>query len=70
MKFSWKGYWSPTPKGIRKIADSILAGATLASTFAVMNDYPKLATWIMVVSVISKVLSNFLTDEPADQQQL
>jgi hypothetical protein len=67
MKFSWKGYWSPTPKSIRKIADSILAGATLASTFAVMNDYPKLATWIMVISVVAKVLSNFFTDDPVDQ---
>lgn len=63
MKLSWKGYWKPTPKNIRKIADSILAGATLASTFAVMNDHPKLATWVMVTSVVTKVLSNFLTDD-------
>lgn len=63
MKFSWKGYFEPTPKSIRKVADSILAGATLASTFAVMNDYPKLATSIMVISVVTKVLSNFLTDD-------
>jgi hypothetical protein len=63
MKFTWKGYWKPTPKGIRKIADSILAGATLASTFAIMNDHPHLATWVMIVSVVAKVLSNFLTDD-------
>ena len=63
MKFSWKGYWEPTPKGIRKIADSILAGATLASTFAVMNDHPKLATAVMITAVIAKILSNFLTDD-------
>lgn len=63
MKFSWKGYWKPTPKGIRKIADSLLAGATLASTFAIMNDHPKLATWIMVISVVAKIASNFFTDE-------
>lgn len=67
MKLSWKGYWKPTPKNIRKIADSILAGATLASTFAVMNDHPKLATWVMVISVVAKIASNFLTDEPTDQ---
>jgi hypothetical protein len=63
MKFSWKGYWKPTPKNIRKAADSILAGATLASSFAVINDYPKLSILIMVISVITKILSNFLTDE-------
>ena len=63
MKFSWKGYWEPTPKGIRKIADSLLAGATLGSTFAAINDYPKLAAWVMVVAVIAKILSNFFTDD-------
>lgn len=63
MKFTWEGYWQPTPKGIRKIADSILAGATLTSTFAVMNDHPKLATWVMITSVAAKITSNFLTDE-------
>jgi hypothetical protein len=63
MKLSWKGYWKPTPKNIRKAADSILAGATLASSFAIVNDYPKLSISIMVVSVITKIFSNFLTDE-------
>ena len=63
MKFSPKGYWAPTPKKIRKLADSILAGATLASTYAVMNDHPKLATAIMITSVIAKIASNFFTDD-------
>jgi hypothetical protein len=66
MKFSLKGYWAPTPKSIRKAADSILAGATLASTFAVMNDYPKLATAIMVISVIAKIASNFFTEDSSN----
>ena len=48
MKFSWKGYWEPTPKLIRKIADSILAGATFAGTFAILNDYPKFAVGVMI----------------------
>jgi hypothetical protein len=64
MKFTLKGYWQPTPKGIRKLSDSLLAGATLASTFAMMNDYPKLAVIVMVISVVTKMLSNFFTDEP------
>ena len=66
MKFSLKAYWAPTPKSIRKAADSILAGATLASTFAVMNDYPKLATAIMVISVIAKIASNFFTEDSSN----
>ena len=63
MKLTWKGYWKPTPKNVRKVADSILAGATLASTFAMVNDHPHLAVAIMIISVVAKVVSNFLTDE-------
>jgi hypothetical protein len=66
MKLSWKGYWKPTPKNVRKVADSILAGATLASTFAMVNDYPHLAITIMIISVVAKIISNFLTDETAN----
>ena len=68
IKISWKSYWTPTPKNIRKVADSLLAGATLASTFAVMNDHPKLATAIMIVSVVMKIISNFLTDDTQQDQ--
>jgi len=63
MKFCLKGYWAPTPKLIRKAADSILAGATLAASYSVVNDHPKVAVTIMIVSVIAKVLSNFFTDD-------
>ena len=63
MKLSLKGYWHPTPKIIRKAADSILAGATLAATYSAINEHEKIAVAIMIVSVIAKVVSNFLTDE-------
>jgi hypothetical protein len=63
MKFTLKGYWEPTPKGIRKIADSVLAGATISGTFAAMNEHPKLATGVMIIAVIAKILSNFFTDD-------
>lgn len=63
IKMSWKGYWKPTPKGIRKLADSILAGATLASTFTFIMDHKEAAIIIMVISVMTKILSNFLSDE-------
>lgn len=63
MKFSWKGYWSPTPTGIRKIADSLLASATLVSGYALMSDHPKLATIVMIVAGVTKFISNFFTKE-------
>lgn len=62
MKFTLKGYWEPTPKGVRKIADSILAGATLASGFT-MTDHPKIAAAIMIISVVCKIVSNFFTED-------
>jgi hypothetical protein len=63
MKFSWKGYWQPTPKGIRKIADSILAGAMTISTFAAIEDHHILAVTIMIIAGTAKLISNFFTDE-------
>ena len=63
MKLSLKGYWKPTPKIIRKAADSILAGATLAATYSVVTEHEKIAVVIMIISVIAKVVSNFFTDE-------
>lgn len=63
MKFSWKGYWEPTPKGIRKIADSILASATLISTYSFFNNHKEFALAVMIISAIAKFFSNFLTDD-------
>ncbi len=63
MKLSFKSYFEPTPKLVRKIADSILAGATLTSTFTFIMDYKKVAMIVMVVSVVAKILSNFLSDD-------
>ena len=63
MKYSWKSYWKPTPKNIRKFADALLAGAMTVSTFAMINDNPKLAGIIMVVAGVAKFASNFLTDD-------
>jgi hypothetical protein len=62
MKISFKSYWKPTPKLIRKIADSILAGSTLFSTYSYLEDHKGLALAIMIVSVVAKILSNFFED--------
>jgi hypothetical protein len=63
MKFSWFGYWKPTPIEIRKVADSILASATLISTYSVFNEQKEFALIVMIVSAVAKFLSNFYTDD-------
>lgn len=63
MKYSWKGYWQPTPKSIRKVADSILAGAMTVSAFGYMTDYKGLSLAIMITAGVMKIVSNFFTDE-------
>jgi ABC-type transport system involved in cytochrome c biogenesis permease subunit len=66
MKYSWKGYWKPTPKSMRKAADSILAGAMTVATFSFMIDYKGLSLAIMIIAGVSKILSNFFTNENED----
>ena len=61
MKYSWKHYWEPTPKLIRRIADSLLAGAMTISSFAAFNNNDKLAFVIMLVAGLAKILSNFFS---------
>ena len=63
MKLSWKSYWKPTPKNVRKAADSLLGAATLASTFSYVMDHEKLGIIVMIVAVITKIVSNFLSDD-------
>lgn len=63
LKFGWEHYWTPTPKGIRKLADSLLAGAITVSTFAFVNDHPAVATVIMIVAGIAKFASNFFSED-------
>ena len=65
MKFqlNLKSYWKPTPKSIRKIADSILAASVTIASFAAFSEHTKLATGVMIIAAISKFISNFFTDE-------
>jgi hypothetical protein len=67
FKVSSSSYWEPTPKGIRKLADSVLAGAMTVSTFAFINDHANVATVIMIIAGIAKFLSNFFTDDTPAQ---
>ncbi len=63
-KFSLNGYWEPTPKGIRKAADAVISACTFAGGSIVLNGNPKVGTAIFIAGVISKMVSNFFTEEP------
>ena len=69
MKFSLKGYWEPTPKNIRKFADSLLAGAMTVSTISFVNDYHIVAYTVLIVAGIAKFLSNFFVEEESKIKQ-
>lgn len=64
MLFGWKNYFSPTPKRMRVLGDSLAAAGTFGAGIAVLNGHPVAGTTIMIVSVIGKFISNFFTDAP------
>jgi hypothetical protein len=64
MKFGIKHYWSPTPKSVRKFADSISAGAMAVSAYTFMTDYKVIAYSVLACAFVGKFLSNFFADEP------
>jgi hypothetical protein len=61
MKFSWKEYWAPTPKNIRKIADSVVAATTFSGTMLSLNESVKMGTFIFISGFFAKILSNFFS---------
>jgi len=68
MKYNWKGYWQPTPKIIRKLADAIVAAATFSGSMIVLNGEPKIGTGIFVAGFVAKILSNFFTEKPINDE--
>jgi hypothetical protein len=63
MKFGFKHYWSPTPKKIKKIADSLSAAALAVSAFSFVSDYKVVAYIVLACAFIGKFLSNLFTDD-------
>jgi hypothetical protein len=63
MKFKWSGYWKPTPKKIRKIADAIVAATTFSGSATVLNGHPLAGTIIFVLGFVAKVVSNFFEED-------
>ena len=64
MKFGIKHYWSPTPKSVRKFADSLSAAALAVSSYAFMTDYKVVAYIVLATAFVGKFLSNLFADEP------
>lgn len=62
-QFGWKHYFSPTPKRLRVLGDSLAAAGTFGATIVVLNGHPVAGTVIMIVGVVGKFISNFFTDE-------
>lgn len=67
-KFTWKSYWEPTPKRIRRFGDSLAAAGTLGAGIAVLNGHPIVGTVVMVAAVVGKFISNFFSEEPVEEQ--
>jgi hypothetical protein len=66
FKLNSKAYWAPTPKSIRKFADSLLAAAMTVSTISFVNDYKTIAMVVLIAAGVGKFLSNFFcVDEQA-----
>lgn len=61
-KFDWKGYWQPTPKTIRKIADGLLVLSGSAAGILLEYGYQKYAVICMVAGLVFKFVSNMFKD--------
>jgi hypothetical protein len=66
-KIGFKEYFKPTPKNIRKIADSILAATLMAGTFSFAMEHKTIAIVIMVVGVVAKFVSNLFGEVPESE---
>jgi hypothetical protein len=63
VKFGLTQYFKPTPKNIRKIADSISAAALATSAFAFAQDYKVVSYVILASAFIGKFISNLFSED-------
>lgn len=68
-KFTWKGYWQPTPLMFRRIGDALLGIFSIVSVSSVITEHKDLAIASLVIGVIGKILSNFFTDSPVAPEE-
>jgi hypothetical protein len=63
MKIGFKEYFKPTPKKIRKIADSLSAAALAVSAYSFVSDYKVVAYIVLATAFIGKFLSNLFSED-------
>ena len=63
MKFGLSQYWKPTPKKVRKIADSLSAAALAVSAFSFVQDYKVVSYIVLSSAFIGKFLSNLFAED-------
>jgi hypothetical protein len=63
LSFGWKYYFTPTPKRLRVLGDSLAAAATFGAGIAILNGHPIAGTIIMIIGLVGKFISNFFTEE-------
>jgi len=62
MKFGWNYYFSPTPKRIRILGDSMAAASLFVSGLAISSGYEKVALYVSIAGWAGKFISNFFAD--------
>lgn len=62
-KFSFKGYFLPTPKRFRVLGDSLASASVFVSSYAILNDHQCFGVVVLVSGWVGKFLTNFFTDE-------
>lgn len=63
MKFKLNGYWSPTPKKIKKIGDAMLAVSLYAQSQQMFSGQQTWLTALSIVGLVGKFLTNFFTED-------
>lgn len=63
MKFGFSEYMKPTPKKVRKLADSLSAAALATSGIAFAQDYKIIAYVVLVAAFTGKFFSNLFSEE-------
>jgi len=63
MQFGIKQYWKPTPKSIRKVADSISAASIAVGAFSFAGDNKTVAVTVLILAGIGKFVSNMFSED-------
>lgn len=70
MKFGFKEYWKPTPKKIRKFADSLSAAALAVSSYTFVSDYKEISYIVLASAFVGKFASNLFSEEEVKSNSL